>query len=152
MAGDGCLRLSAHGNTTEGATKSETVSVSVDPYRPWVAENVMVLGPGRVVPGDSHLPSGSSKVTETATDHIVPSESVVPQPSRVAPRSTHLQEQGFAPEVADRISAPQRPSTRAVYKSKWAVFERWCAEHALEVRSVSIKDITDFFHVSLSLS
>ena len=29
---------------------------------------------------------------------------------------------GFSEEVAARIEAPQRDSTRAVYKSKWAVF------------------------------
>ena len=145
LAGDRCLRLPAHGNTTEGATKSETRSVSVDPNRPGVAKNVVVLGSGGIVPGETTLPPDSSKVIETTSDPVVPPESGIPQSPRVAPRSTHLQEQGFAPEVADRISAPQRPSTRAVYKSKWAVFERWCAEHALEVRSVSIKDITDFF-------
>ena len=29
-------------------------------------------------------------------------------------------------EVAERIGAPYRSSTRAIDKSKWALFERWC--------------------------
>ena len=40
----------------------------------------------------------------------------------VAPRASCIQEQGFADEVAARIEAPQRSSTRAVYKSKWTIF------------------------------
>ena len=38
----------------------------------------------------------------------------------------HL-EQGFSVEVAERIAAPQRSSTRTIYKSKWALFEKWCS-------------------------
>ena len=36
----------------------------------------------------------------------------------LAPRASAIQEQGFSNEVAARIEAPQRLSTRAVYKSK----------------------------------
>ena len=41
---------------------------------------------------------------------------------RLAPRVSTIQKQGFSDEVAERIEAPQRSSTRAVYKSKWAIF------------------------------
>ena len=55
-----------------------------------------------------------------------------------------IQEQGFSDEVAARIEAPQRVSTRAVYKSKWAVFVRWCESNKVDVRSPSIVQIADF--------
>ena len=35
-------------------------------------------------------------------------------------RSGQLQEQGFSVEVAERVAAPQRSSTRTIYKSKWS--------------------------------
>ena len=44
-------------------------------------------------------------------------------------RSGQLQEQGFSVEVAERIAAPQRSSTRTIYKSKWPLIERWCREN-----------------------
>ena len=34
------------------------------------------------------------------------------------------QEHGFSVGVAERISTPQRSSTRTIYKSKWALFEK----------------------------
>ena len=42
------------------------------------------------------------------------------QPPRLVSRSGQLQEQGFSVEVAEKIDALQRSSTRTIYKSKWA--------------------------------
>ena len=47
-----------------------------------------------------------------------------PPPPRLVSRSGQLQEQGFSVEVAERIPAPQRSSTRTIYRSKWALFEK----------------------------
>ena len=50
-----------------------------------------------------------------------------------------------AAEVAERIAAPQRLSTRAIYSSKWSVFQRWCMEQQVDFGSPSIGDICNFF-------
>ena len=55
----------------------------------------------------------------------------------------HLQ--GFYVEVAERIAAPQRSSTRTIYQSKWALFERWCRENLVNFSTPSIKQVSDFF-------
>ena len=55
-----------------------------------------------------------------------------------------LQEQGFSVEVAERIAAPQRSSTRTIYKSK-AQFEKWCRANSLDFSSLSVKEVSDFF-------
>ena len=60
-------------------------------------------------------------------------------------RSGQLQEQGFSVEVAERIAAPQRSSTRTIYKSKWALFEKWCRENSVDFSTPSVKQISDFF-------
>ena len=60
-------------------------------------------------------------------------------------RSGQLQEQGFFVEVAERIAAPQRSSTRTTYKSKWALFEKWCRENSVDFSTPSVKQISDFF-------
>ena len=54
----------------------------------------------------------------------VPQQPAAPQPPRLVSRSGQLQEQGFSVEVAERIAAPQRSSTRTICKSKWALFEK----------------------------
>ena len=60
-------------------------------------------------------------------------------------RSGQLQEQGFSVEVAERIAPPQRSSTRTIYKSKWAQFEKWCKENSVYFSTPSVKHISDFF-------
>ena len=55
------------------------------------------------------------------------------------------QEHGFSVEVAERIAAPQRSSTRTIYKSKWALFEKWCRENSVDFYTPSVKQISDFF-------
>ena len=59
--------------------------------------------------------------------------------------SGQLQEQGFSVEVAERIAAPQRSSTRTIYKSKWALFEKWCRENLVDFCTPSVKQVSDFF-------
>ena len=60
-------------------------------------------------------------------------------------RSEQLQEQGFSSELAERIAAPQRSSTRSIYQAKWALFEKWCRENLVDVSKPSIKQVSDFF-------
>ena len=62
----------------------------------------------------------------------------------LAPRASSIKRQGFSDEVAARIEAPQRSSTRAVYKSKWAIFVKWCESNQVDFRSPSLKQVADF--------
>ena len=73
--------------------------------------------------------------------HPGPSQS---EPSCLAPRASAIQQAGFSAEVATRIEAPQRRSTRAIYESKWSVFVRWCEKNQVDVRTPSIEQIADF--------
>ena len=47
--------------------------------------------------------------------------------------------------MAERIAAPLRLSTRAIYSSKWTVFQRWCTEEQVDFRNPFISDICNFF-------
>ena len=51
----------------------------------------------------------------------------------------------FSVEVAERIAAPQRSSTRTIYKSKCALFEKWCRENSVDFSTPSVKQVSDFF-------
>ena len=80
----------------------------------------------------------------TAFQRSSSQESQQSESACLAPRTSVIQEQGFSDEVAARIEAPQRVSTRAVYKSKWAIFVRCCESNKVDVRSPSIAQIADF--------
>ena len=60
-------------------------------------------------------------------------------------KSGQLREQGFSVEVAERIAAPQRLSTRTIHKSKWALCEKWCRENLVDFSTPSVKQVSDFF-------
>ena len=44
-----------------------------------------------------------------------------------------------------RIAAPPRSSTRTIYRSKWALFEKWCRENSVNFSTPFVKQISDFF-------
>ena len=50
----------------------------------------------------------------------------------------------FRNKVAAKIEAPQKLSTRVVYKSKWAIFIKWCELNKVDFRSPSVNQIADF--------
>ena len=86
-----------------------------------------------------------STTTQTVPQVCVPQQSTTVQPPCLVSRSGQLQEQGFFVEVAERIAAPQLSSTRTIYKSKWALFEKWCRENSVDFSTPSVKQISDFF-------
>ena len=55
-----------------------------------------------------------------------------------------MKEQGFSETVAARIEAPQRRSTRSVYKAKWALFTKWCITNQVDFRAPPVKSVADF--------
>ena len=61
---------------------------------------------------------GVNDSSQTVSQLCVPQQSTASQPPRLVSRSGQLQEQGFSVEVAEKIAAPQRSSTRTIYKSK----------------------------------
>ena len=48
-------------------------------------------------------------------------------------------------EVERRVRAPQRASTRAMYYSKWNVFERWAQREGVSTGTPSVTDVAKFF-------
>ena len=113
-------------------------------HSPGLANKTVVLGPGGTVTRSPKTTPTNPITAQTTTEQPIPHSPGIPQPSRLVSRSTILQNLGFTAEVADRIAAPQRLSTRAIYASKWAVFQRWCAHEQVDFRAPSIKDICNF--------
>ena len=138
------LRLSPHSTTTKSGPKVSVPGMQAHPDSPGLANEVVVLGSGGTVSRPPKTTPTNLLATQTTTEQPIPHSPRVPQPPRMVSRSSILQDHGFSAEVADRFAAPQRLSTRAIYASKWAVFERWCIEQQVDFRAPSIKHICDF--------
>ena len=112
---------------------------------PRLARDALVLGPSAALNRDPTTTSNVNYSSQTVPQLCVPQQSTASQPPRLVSRSRQLQEQGFSVEVAERIASPQRSSTRTIYKSKWALFEKWCRENSVDFSIPSVKQISDFF-------
>ena len=112
---------------------------------PRLARDTLVLGPSAALNRDPTTTPSVNDLTQTVPQVGVPQQLPAPEPPHLVPRSGQLQEQGFSVEVAERIAAPQRSSTRTIYKSKWALFEKWCRENSVDFSTPSVKQISDFF-------
>ena len=145
MGESGCVRLSSSLSAQPGALKGYGSGLLQDDSDcPRLAEHALVLGPGQSLRADSSQSSPSKRSGDVTVQRAGAQESQQPESPCLAPRASAIQEQGFSDEVATRIEAPQKMSTRAVYKSKWAIFVKWCDSHQVDFRSPSVNQIADF--------
>ena len=121
-----CLCLPSDGSPSQGDPKSQTMPLPDHRNSPRLARDAMVLGPSAALNRDPTATSGVNNSSQAVPQLCVPQQSTTSQPPSLVSRSGQLQEQGLSVEVAERIAAPQRSSTRTIYKSKWALFERAC--------------------------
>ena len=104
--------------------QNKAMQLSDHTNSPRLARDALVLGPSAALNRDPTAAPGVDNTPQAVPQLRVPQQPAAPQPPRLVSRSGQLQEQGFSVEVAERIAAPQRSSTRTIYKSQWALFEK----------------------------
>ena len=130
---------------SQGDPKYQAMPLPDHCNSPRLARDALVLGPSAALNRDPTTTPSVNDPTQTVPQVCVPQQTSAAEPPRLVSRSGQLQEQGFSMEVAERIAAPQRSSTRTIYKSKWALFEKWCRENSVDFSTPSVKQISDFF-------
>ena len=140
-----CLCLPSNGSPSQGDPKNQAMPLPNHRNSPRLARDALVLGPSATLNRDPTATSGVNNSSQTVPQLCVPQQSTTSQPPCLVSSSGQLQEQGFSVEVAERIAAPQRSSTRTMYKSKWALFEKWCKENSVDFSTPSVKQVSDFF-------
>ena len=140
-----CLCLPSYGSPSQGDPKDQAMPLPDHRNSPRLARDALVLGPSAALNRDPTTTPSVNNPTQTVPKVCVPQQPTTAQPPRLVSRSGQLQEQGFSVQVAERIAAPQRSSTRTIYKLKWALFEKWCRENSVDFSTPSVKQISDFF-------
>ena len=145
MGESGCLRVSPSLSARPSDLQDDVLVLSQnDSNCSRVAQHAVVLGPGQSISSDP-LPASTSRGSgDTAFQRSPTQEPQQFESACLAPRASAIQEQGFTDEKAARIEAPQRLSTRAVYRSKWTIFVKWCDSHKVDFRSPSVNQVADF--------
>ena len=139
-----CVRLSPSLPAQSGHIQTGESGISQnDLNRSGLAQHVLVLGPDQSIKSDSLQSSLGEEPVDSTVQRPSPQELESSESACLAPRASSIRRQGFS-EVAARIEAPQRSSTRAVYKSKWAIFVKWCESSQVDFRAPSLKQVVDF--------
>ena len=133
-----CLCLPSHGSPSQGDPKSQAIQLPDHRHSPRLAWDALVLGPSAAFNRDPTSTSSVKNSFQTVPQLCVSQQSTASQPSILVSRSGQLQKQGFSVDVAKRNAAPQRSSTRTIYQSKWALFERWCRENSVDFSTPSL--------------
>ena len=137
--------VGSHSSPSQGDPKSQAIQLPDHCNSPGLARDTLVLGPNAALNRNPTLTTSVKNSSQTVPQLCVSQQSTTSQPPCLVSKSGQLQEQGFSVEVAERIAAPQRSSTRNIYKPKWALFERWCRENLVDFSTPSVKQASDFF-------
>ena len=145
MGEPGCVCLSSGISSQPGGLQDGGSRFSQnDSSGSGMAEHALVLGPSTAFSSGALSAPTSEGLGDSTVQRGSSPEPQQSEPTCLAPRACSIKQQGFTEEVATRIEAPQRLSTRAVYKSKWAIFVKWCDSHEVDFRSPSISQIAEF--------
>ena len=145
LDGSHCLCLPSNGSPSQGDPKNQAMPLPGHTNSTRPARDALVLGPSAALNRDSTTTPSVNNTSQTVPQLRFPQQSTTSQPPHLVSQSGQLQEEGFSVEVAERIAAPQQSSTRTIYKSKWALFEKWCRENSVYFSTPSVKQISDFF-------
>ena len=145
LDGSHCLCLPSDGSPLQGNPKNQAMPLPDHRNSPRLARDALVWGRNAALNRDPTATSSVNNPPQTVPQLCVSQQSSTSQPPCLVSRSGQLQEQGFSVEVAEKIAAPQKSSIRTIYKSKWALFEKWCRENSVDFSTPSVKHISDFF-------
>ena len=123
LVGSHSLCLPSNGSPSQGDPKNQTMPWPDPCNRPRLARDALILGPSAALNRDLTSTTSVNNSSQTVPQLCVLPQSTTSQPPCLVSRSGQLQEQNFSVEAAERI-APQRSSTRTIYRSKWALFEK----------------------------
>ena len=146
LGGSGRLCFLSSGHPSPVSSENDHLQVQGHCDSTRVAGDALVLGSGGIVSQDSTEASSSAQSTEATFQSQIPQESGVSESPCVVSGLIQEGQGGFSVEVADRIKAPQRESSRRVYDSRWAIFQKWAQENQVDVTKPTIPQIADFFN------
>ena len=113
LFGSHCLYLPSDSSPSQGDPKNQAMQLPDHCHSPRLARDALVLGPSAALNRGPTSTSSVKNSSQTIPQLYVSQQSIT-SPCLVS-RSGQLQEQDISVEMAERIAAPQRSSTRTIY-------------------------------------
>ena len=138
------LCLLPRGDNSSGDPQNVDISMSDDCHCSRMAGDGLVLGSSGSLNRATPAPSTVVQPAETTAQQYVSQELGVSESPRLAVGLQEASTSGFSASVEERVKAPQRESSRAVYTSRWSLFRSWCKENKVDLAEPPISKIADF--------
>ena len=146
LGGSGRLCFLSSGHPAPVSSKDGHLQVQGHCHSTRVAGDALVLGSGGIVNQDPTEASSTSESPKATLQSQIPQESGVSESACLVLGHQQENQGGLSVEVTDRIKAPQRESSRRVYDSRWAIFQKWAQENQVDFTKPSIPQVADFFN------
>ena len=111
---------------------------------PRLARNALILGPSQSINQASSEFSSLEQAAETTTQPDVSQQPTVPHSPRLVAGVQEGQPSRFSSSVEERIRAPLRASSRAIYTARWFLYGKWCKQNKMYIKSSSVPQIAVF--------
>ena len=144
VEGSGCLRVSSDASFDTGLSKSSKRAMQTPVDSSSVASSSLVLGASSLVSGQT-VKAASVQNSPSPTSRGFRPKHGNEKFARVVDKYRALRRRGFSKRVVERVCAPQRSSTRAVYRSKHNMFKYWCSDHGVDAVKPSLAQLSNFF-------
>ena len=141
LDGSHCLCIPSKGSPSQGDPKNQAMPLPDHCNSPRLARDALVLGPSAALNRDPTSTSSVNNSSQTVPQLCVPQQPTTSQPPCLVSRSGKLQEQGFSVEVAERIAAPPRSSTRTTLRFSQGSSQKFQKSPKLNL-SVVINELT----------
>ena len=139
-----CLLSSSHPATSN--SKNNNIPKQDDCAGSRVARDALVLGSGGSLDQDTPTANSLEDTTELTTFQQAPQQLGVPESTCVASRFQESNSGRFSSEMAERIKAPQRESSRKIYQSRWAIYGQWCSQNKVDITSTTVPQVAEFLN------
>ena len=106
----------------------------------------LVLGPDPAFAGSSSDPPVPSRPLALASVSSSLPGSPSAQASCLATLQRFTRAAGFSSAIAEQSSLACRPSSRAVYQVRWAIYRGWCHSHGHSVSRPTLAKVADFLY------
>ena len=146
LGGTGRLCLQSSRHIVASHSKDSDLPMQSDCDSSRLARDALVLGPSGSFSQDSTESPSLENSPETTPLTPVSRSLSIPESPCLASGLQETNSRGFSKEVAERIKAPQRESSRKVYQSRWSIYEKWCQEHKMDITLSTVQQVAEFLN------
>ena len=138
------LHLSSLSPTEQNFAQNKEGWLQDHSYCSGMAKTVLVSGDSPVVVCKTSSPSSERGPTFSVQGKKTVSRVGKTASSRLVAVRKSIRQRGFSESATKRISGAVRPSTGAIYDSKWSIFCSWCLQREIDPLRASAQQVADF--------